>query len=396
MKIYKAIKKVFILMFSLSLSAQDFNPFELESINHWSFKIASVNWESATVRNSLEIPYVTFLSDLLKNKYNLIINDVPNRIRGISYQLSTPKCSKEKCSDLYVEFITSKSNYFIATKQFSEQAKSSFNLGTDTLTITNTNNSETIFSSKKQDLKNLNIGYINDYYFFQNQPYIKNLGIRFGFILDLYNYTANITGTENLIAVSISEYSNNPSSNSINSISSRILNQQELTYSEFALKLKVGANYIYEFLEKNLIFLGLDSHYGFGAVSYKLKENKINLDIFTLLANASSNPLALLNAFPKSKLTDGPAFLEIPGYEVFFSYGYKIMPNQIIRILYKKKEEFHNLKAPKIEPDETVNLTAIQTGDLTTLILSELKPSGLLPNSKEVIREIGVEYMYRF
>ncbi len=394
---FKYLGSIILLLSSaISLYSQDFNKFELESLNHWNLKISSIRWESATVRNALEIPYITFLSDLLKNKYNLVVNDIPNQIHGVGYQLSTPKCSKEKCSDLYVQLIVSKSNHFIATREFSEKAEASFNLGSDIQTISNINNSQTIFSSKKQDLKNINLGYLNDYYLLQSNPYTKNIGIRFGFILDAYQYIANIIGTEFFDAILISKFTNNTSLNSINSIFSTIYNQQELSYLEFALKIKLGINYAYEFLEKNLVFLGLDYHYGYGAVHYELKENIINLDLFNLLQNSSLNPLALLNAYPKSKLTDGPAFLEIPGYEAFISYGYKIQSNQILRIVYKKKEEYHNLKLPRIEPDEKVNLTAIQTGDLTPLILSEIKPIGLLPNSKDVIREIGIEYMIKF
>ncbi|MFN3604293.1 MAG: hypothetical protein ACK4UJ_06265 [Leptonema sp. (in: bacteria)] len=384
------------LVFYQSLYAQTFNSFELESINHWNLKISSVRWESATIRNALEIPYVTFSSDLLKGKYNLLINDSPKAIRGIGIQLSTPKCSKEKCSDLYIQLITSPSDNFLSTRQFSESAKSTFTTITDTQTLTSISTSETLFSTQKQILRNLSIGYSNDYYFLQENTYTKNLGIRFGFSLDTYNYIANTSGIENLNSILISEFTNNPSNNSTNSVSSTIWNRNELNYFEVALKIKIGINYIYEFLEKNLIFLNVDYFYGYGAVSYKLKESKINLDLFNILNSTTNNPLALLNAIPKSKLTDGPAFLEIPGYEVYISYGYKIMPNQILRIVYKKKEEFHNLRSPKIEPDENINLTALQTADLTPLILSELKPMGLLPNSKEVMRELGIEYMYRF
>ncbi|MFN3247474.1 MAG: hypothetical protein ACK42K_12300, partial [Leptonema sp. (in: bacteria)] len=108
------------------------------------------------------------------------------------------------------------------------------------------------------------------------------------------------------------------------------------------------------------------------------------------------NPLAISAILPQSKLTDGPAFLEIPGYEYYLSYGYKIDPNQIVRVVYRYKQEYHNLKLPKIEPDENINLSAVSQGDLTPVLLSQIKPTGLLPKNSEFVRELGIEYMYKF
>lgn len=392
----KNLKILLLFLFPISYYSQNWNTFEPESINHWNLKISNIQWESATIKNALEVPYTTFLSDLLKNRYNLTIHNIPNNVKGIGFQLSTPKCSKEKCSDLYFGLLSSKSNSFSSIRQFSEIARAKYTLPADEQTLTNISTSETIFSSNKQDLKNIYIGYFNDLYFFQNNQYFKNFGIRFGFLLDLYNYKVNISGIENLNSLITIEFKNNPLNNTSNLYFSKLWDTQEINYSEFALKIKVGINYVYEFLEKNLIFFSIDYHYGYGAVSYKLKESKVNIDIFNLLTATQNNPLALINALPQSRVTDGPALLEIPGYEINLSYGYKIFPNQIIRIVYKYKDEFHNLKLPKIEPDETVNLSALQTGDLTPLFLSELKPIGLLPNNKETIREIGIEYMYKF
>jgi len=76
-------KTLFIfLFFVLSLQAQEnapFNNFDIESINHWNFKISTVNWESATIKNALDIPYTTFISDIIKGKYNLFLNDSPKK-----------------------------------------------------------------------------------------------------------------------------------------------------------------------------------------------------------------------------------------------------------------------------------------------------------------------------
>lgn len=392
----KILKILMLFLFPISYYTQNWNTFEPESIDHWNLKISNIQWESATIKNALEIPYTTFISDLYKNRYNLTLHNIPKNIKGIGFQLSTPKCSKEKCSDLYFGILSSKSNSFASLRQFSETAKAKLTSLNGEQTLTNITNSQTIFSSNKQDLKNLYIGYFNDFYFFQNNFYLKNIGIRFGFLLDLYKYQATTSGIENINSIIETQYQNNPSQNSTNYFSSNLWDNQELDYLEFAFKIKLGINYAYEFLEKNLIFVGIDYHYGYGAVYYKLKEKKLNIDILNLLSSTQNNPLALINATPQSKLTDGPAILEIPGYEANLSYGYKISPNQIVRIIYKYKDEFHNLKFPKIEPDESVNLSALQTGDLTPLLLSELKPIGLLPNSKETIREIGIEYMYKF
>jgi len=391
-------KRLFIfLFFVLSLQAQEnapFNNFDIESINHWNFKISTVNWESATIKNALDIPYTTFISDIIKGKYNLFLNDSPKKIKGVSYQFATPKCSKNQCSDFYINIITSKSNYFPAYKNNIESANTTFKTLTDTITITIVNNSDGILSSSKQDLKNIFFGYQNDYYLLQNHPYFKNVGFRFGFGLDIYQYKVTISGIE-VNSLYIEIHQNDPSQNkAINTANIYVTNQ--LDYLEAALKLKAGVNYIYEFLEKNLVFIGIDLHYGYGAVSYKLKENRINTDFINILNSGTINPLAISSILPQSKLTDGPAFLEIPGYEYYLSYGYKIDPNQIVRVVYRYKQEYHNLKLPKIEPDENINLSAVSQGDLTPVLLSQIKPTGLLPKNSEFIRELGIEYMYKF
>jgi len=387
------------LFFVLSLQAQEnapFNNFDIESINHWNFKISTVNWESATIKNALDIPYTTFISDIIKGKYNLFLNDSPKKIKGVSYQFATPKCSKNQCSDFYINIITSKSNYFPAYKNNIESANTTFKTPTDTITTTIVNNSDGILSSSKQDLKNIFFGYQNDYYLLQNHPYFKNVGFRFGFGLDIYQYKVTISGIEALNSLYIEIHQNDPSQNKtlINPTNIYVTNQ--LDYLEAALKLKAGVNYIYEFLEKNLVFIGIDLHYGYGAVSYKLKENRINTDFINILNSGTINPLAISSILPQSKLTDGPAFLEIPGYEYYLSYGYKIDPNQIVRVVYRYKQEYHNLKLPKIEPDENINLSAVSQGDLTPVLLSQIKPTGLLPKNSEFIRELGIEYMYKF
>jgi hypothetical protein len=393
-------KKLFIfLFFVLSLQAQEnapFNNFDIESINHWNFKISTVNWESATIKNALDIPYTTFISDIIKGKYNLFLNDSPKKIKGISYQFATPKCSKNQCSDFYINIITSKSNYFPAYKNNIESANTTFKTLTDTITTTIVNNSDGILSSSKQDLKNIFFGYQNDYYLLQNHPYFKNVGFRFGFGLDIYQYKATISGIEALNSLYIEIHQNNPSQNKTLVNTANIYVTNQLDYLEAALKLKAGVNYIYEFLEKNLVFIGIDLHYGYGAVSYKLKENRINTDFINILNSGTINPLAISAILPQSKLTDGPAFLEIPGYEYYLSYGYKIDPNQIVRVVYRYKQEYHNLKSPKIEPDENINLSAVSQGDLTPVLLSQIKPTGLLPKNSEFIRELGIEYMYKF
>jgi hypothetical protein len=393
-------KTLFIfLFFVLSLQAQEnapFNNFDIESINHWNFKISTVNWESATIKNALYIPYTTFISDIIKGKYNLFLNDSPKKIKGVSYQFATPKCSKNQCSDFYINIITSKSNYFPAYKNNIESANTTFKTQTDTITTTIVNNSDSILSSSKQDLKNIFFGYQNDYYLLQNHPYFKNVGFRFGFGLDIYQYKATISGIEALNSLYIEIHQNNPSQNKTLVNTANIYVTNQLDYLEAALKLKAGVNYIYEFLEKNLVFIGIDLHYGYGAVSYKLKENRINTDFINILNSGTINPLAISAILPQSKLTDGPAFLEIPGYEYYLSYGYKIDPNQIVRVVYRYKQEYHNLKLPKIEPDENINLSAVSQGDLTPVLLSQIKPTGLLPKNSEFIRELGIEYMYKF
>jgi len=387
------------LFFVLTLHAQEktpFNNFDIETINHWNVKISMVNWESATIKNALEVPYITFLSDLIKGKFNLFLNDSPKKIKGVSYQFSTPKCNKNQCSDLYINIITSKSNYFPAYKNNTESAKTTFKTSTDTITTTIVNDSYGILSSSKQDLKNIFLGYHNDYYLFQNHPYFKNIGFRFGFGIDLYQYKATITGIETLNSFYQEIHQNDPSQNKtlINTANIYVTNQ--LDYLEAALKLIAGVNYIYEFLERNLVSVGIDLHYGYGAVSYKLKETRFNTDFINILNSGTINPLAISSALPQSKLTDGPAFLEIPGYEYYLSYGYKIDPNQIVRVVYRYKQEYHNLQSPKIEPDENINLAAVSQGDLTPILLSQIKPAGLLPKNSEFIREIGIEYMYKF
>lgn len=393
-------KTLFIfLFFVLSLQAQEnapFNNFDIESINHWNFKISTVNWESATIKNALDIPYTTFISDIIKGKYNLFLNDSPKKIKGVSYQFATPKCSKNQCSDFYINIITSKSNYFPAYKNNIESANTTFKTLTDTITTTIVNNSDGILSSSKQDLKNIFFGYQNDYYLLQNHPYFKNVGFRFGFGLDIYQYKATISGIEALNSLYIEIHQNDPSQNKTLVNTANIYVTNQLDYLEAALKLKAGVNYIYEFLEKNLVFIGIDLHYGYGAVSYKLKENRINTDFINILNSGTINPLAISAILPQSKLTDGPAFLEIPGYEYYLSYGYKIDPNQIVRVVYRYKQEYHNLKLPKIEPDENINLSAVSQGDLTPVLLSQIKPIGLLPKNSEFIREVGIEYMYKF
>jgi hypothetical protein len=393
-------KTLFIfLFFVLSLQAQEnasFNNFDIESINHWNFKISTVNWESATIKNALDIPYTTFISDIIKGKYNLFLNDSPKNIKGVSYQFATPKCSKNQCSDFYINIITSKSNYFPAYKNKIESANTTFKTLSDTITTTIVNNSDSILSSSKQDLKNIFFGYQNDYYLLQNHPYFKNVGFRFGFGLDIYQYKATIYGIEALNSLYKEIHQNNPSQNKTLVNTANIYVTNQLDYLEAALKLKAGVNYIYEFLEKNLVFIGIDLHYGYGAVSYKLKENRINTDFINILNSGTINPLAISAILPQSKLTDGPAFLEIPGYEYYLSYGYKIDPNQIVRVVYRYKQEYHNLKSPKIEPDENINLSAVSQGDLTPVLLSQIKPTGLLPKNSEFIRELGIEYMYKF
>jgi hypothetical protein len=393
-------KTLFIfLFFVLSLQAQEnapFNNFDIESINHWNFKISTVNWESATIKNALDIPYTTFISDIIKGKYNLFLNDSPKKIKGVSYQFATPKCSKNQCSDFYINIITSKSNYFPAYKNNIESANTTFKTLSDTITTTIVNNSDGILSSSKQDLKNIFFGYQNDYYLLQNHPYFKNVGFRFGFGLDIYQYKATISGIEALNSLYIEIHQNDPSQNKTLVNTANIYVTNQLDYLEAALKLKAGVNYIYEFLEKNLVFIGIDLHYGYGAVSYKLKENRINTDFINILNSGTINPLAISAILPQSKLTDGPAFLEIPGYEYYLSYGYKIDPNQIVRVVYRYKQEYHNLKSPKIEPDENINLSAVSQGDLTPVLLSQIKPTGLLPKNSEFIRELGIEYMYKF
>jgi hypothetical protein len=393
-------KTLFIfLFFVLSLQAQEnasFNNFDIESINHWNFKISTVNWESATIKNALDIPYTTFISDIIKGKYNLFLNDSPKNIKGVSYQFATPKCSKNQCSDFYINIITSKSNYFPAYKNNIESANTTFKTLSDTITTTIVNNSDSILSSSKQDLKNIFFGYQNDYYLLQNHPYFKNVGFRFGFGLDIYQYKATIYGIEALNSLYKEIHQNNPSQNKTLVNTANIYVTNQLDYLEAALKLKAGVNYIYEFLEKNLVFIGIDLHYGYGAVSYKLKENRINTDFINILNSGTINPLAISAILPQSKLTDGPAFLEIPGYEYYLSYGYKIDPNQIVRVVYRYKQEYHNLKSPKIEPDENINLSAVSQGDLTPVLLSQIKPTGLLPKNSEFIRELGIEYMYKF
>jgi hypothetical protein len=393
-------KTLFIfLFFVLSLQAQEnasFNNFDIESINHWNFKISTVNWESATIKNALDIPYTTFISDIIKGKYNLFLNDSPKNIKGVSYQFATPKCSKNQCSDFYINIITSKSNYFPAYKNNIESANTTFKTLSDTITTTIVNNSDSILSSSKQDLKNIFFGYQNDYYLLQNHPYFKNVGFRFGFGLDIYQYKATIYGIEALNSLYKEIHQNNPSQNKTLVNTANIYVTNQLDYLEAALKLKAGVNYIYEFFEKNLVFIGIDLHYGYGAVSYKLKENRINTDFINILNSGTINPLAISAILPQSKLTDGPAFLEIPGYEYYLSYGYKIDPNQIVRVVYRYKQEYHNLKSPKIEPDENINLSAVSQGDLTPVLLSQIKPTGLLPKNSEFIRELGIEYMYKF
>ena len=393
-------KTLFIfLFFVLSLQAQEnapFNNFDIESINHWNFKISTVNWESATIKNALDIPYTTFISDIIKGKYNLFLNDSPKKIKGVSYQFATPKCSKNQCSDFYINIITSKSNYFPAYKNNIESANTTFKTLSDTITTTIVNNSDSILSSSKQDLKNIFFGYQNDYYLLQNHPYFKNVGFRFGLGLDIYQYKATISGIEALNSLYKEIHQNDPSQNKTLVNTANIYVTNQLDYLEAALKLKAGVNYIYEFLEKNLVFIGIDLHYGYGAVSYKLKENRINTDFINILNSGTINPLAISAILPQSKLTDGPAFLEIPGYEYYLSYGYKIDPNQIVRVVYRYKQEYHNLKLPKIEPDENINLSAVSQGDLTPVLLSQIKPTGLLPKNSEFIRELGIEYMYKF
>ncbi len=395
---WKKISLIF-LFFALSLQAQEnapFNNFDIETINHWNFKISIVNWESATIKNALEVPYITFLSDLIKSKYNLFINDSPKKIKGISYQFSTPKCNKNQCSDFYISFITTKSNYFPAYKNNVESARTIFQIPNDIITSTIVNNTEGYLSSSNQDLKNIFLSYHNDYYFFQNHPYLKNIGFRFGLGLDLYQYKATIEGIESLNSFYEEIHQNNPSQNKTLVNTANIYVTNQLDFLEAALKLKVGVNYIFEFLEKNLVFIGIDLHYGYGAVSYKLKENRINTDFVNILNSGTINPLAISAALPQSRLTDGPAFLEIPGYEYYLSYGYKIDPHQIVRVVYRYKQEYHNLQSPKIEPDENINLAAVSQGDLTPVLLSQIKPTGLLPKNSEFIREIGIEYMYKF
>ncbi len=405
-KIYNIIIKLFLTVivfnfFNSKIKANEtantsFNTFELESIDHWNVKISRVNWESATVKNALEVPYTTFISDYIKSKFNLIINDLPKKIKGVGYQFSMPKCKDQKCSDLYIYLITSKSNNFLSTKQFQESSITTFKTSTDTINTTLLSNGEGYLSSSKQDLKNLFIGYHNDYFLFQNHYYLKNLGFRFGAGVDIYQYKAKINGVENLISFFDEKHQNDPSQNKTSVNFSNIILKNDLNYIEFALKIKTGVHYLYEFLQRNIIFLGIDIHYGYGAVSYKLKELRINPDFLSLLNSSTLNPLTLFNALPQSRSTDGPAFLEIPGYEYYLSYGYKIDTKQIVRIIYKYKQEYHNLRSPKIEPDENINLSALSQGDLTPIILSELKPSGLLPNNSEFMREIAIEYMYRF
>ncbi|GIX41490.1 MAG: hypothetical protein KatS3mg129_1223 [Leptospiraceae bacterium] len=397
----KILFLVLLLLSYISISAQEsvsnaFNPFDIESINHWNLKVSSINWESATIKNALEIPYVTFLSDYVKGKYNLFLNDSPKKIKATGYQFSSPKCYKDKCSDFYISFITSGSNYFPAYKKNIETSITNFKNGTEQIKTTIVNNSEGYLSSSKQDLKNLLINYQNDYYFFQNNPYLKNLGFRFGIGLDIYQYKATISGIEYLYSVYVEEHEINTSQNTTIINTANIFVTNHLDYLEAALKLKIGLNYIYEFLDRNLIFTGIDLHYGYGAVSYKLKEERINTDFINILNSGKINPLAISAALPQSRLTDGPAFLEIPGYEYYLSYGYKIDPHQIIRLVYRYKQEYHTLKAPKIEPDENINLAAVSQGDITPFILSEIDPQGLIPSNSEFIREIGIEYMYKF
>ncbi len=396
----KEITIFLYFMFISNIVAQNpFNPFKPETINHWNLKISTVNWESATVKNALEVPYITFLSDLIKGKYNLILNDSPKKIKGVGYHFSTPTCSNQKCSDFYISLITSSSNYFPTFRNQIETAVTKFQLGSTNQEIRILNSSEGFLSSKKQDLKNLLIGYHNDYFLFQNNPYLKNLGIRFGGGVDIYQYDLISRGIQQFDSLyQLIDY-NNPSNNQTLLNQFSLLLTNDLNYLEFALKLKLGINYTYEFFEKNLVFIGFDLLYGYGAVSYRLKEKTFNLELINLLNNLNSgqiNPLALNNALPKSKLIDGPAFLEIPGYEYYISYGYRIDEKQIIRVGYKYKQEYHNLRLPKIEPDESINLSAVSTGDLTPLILSEIKPQGLLPKNSEFQRDIGIEYMYRF
>lgn len=402
---YKNNIKILILslIFSTNLSAQNLvNTFDPEKINHWNIKISTINWESATVKNALDVPYTTFITDFLKGKFNLQVNDSPKRIKAVGYQLSTPKCSKDQCSDFYINFITSASNSFISYNNQNETFSSNFQSGQVLLRLTINNNSEAFLSSSKQDLKNLFIGYHNDYLLLQNDPYLKNLGIRFGIGLDIYQYKLNYNGIQNstnLIQIqSLVDTSLPPSAPS--PIQFRSILTSDLNYLEFALKLKLGVNYSYEFLDRNLIFAGLDFLLGYGAISYKLKELFINLDLLSLLSNTGSsgqtNPLAAFSALPRPRQTDGPAFLEVSGYEYSISYGYKIDEKQIVRIIYKYRQEFHNLKSPKIEPEETINFNAIISGDLTPIVLSQLKPQGLLPNNSDFQREIGIEYMYKF
>jgi hypothetical protein len=396
----KVVYLVFLLSFINLLAEENavnsINPFELESINHWNFKLSSVNWQSATVKNSLEIPYITFISDFVKGKYNLILYDYPKNIKGVSYQFSTPKCYVDKCSDLYFRIIVSTSNYFPAYKQNQEISITNFKTSTDTSTTTIINDSNGVLSSKKQDLKNLVIGYNNDFYFFQKDRYLKNLGIRLGLELDMYQYKATISGLEFLNSLYKEEYQNNPSNNKTINNNANIFITNNIDYLEAVVKLKVGLNYVYEFLQTNLIFAGIDLHFGYGALSYKLKEERFNTDFINILNSSQINPLALSATIPQARVTDGPATLQIPGYECYLSYGYKIDPNQIVRVVYRYKQEYHIIKNPKIEPDENINLSAVSQGDLTAFVLSQIEPRGKIPSNSEFMREIGIEYMNKF
>ncbi len=381
------------------LGIESFNKYNIEDIDHWVIKISSVKWDSATIKNSLQIPYITLASDIVKGKYNLLINDIPSQIQGKGIELSTPACKENTCSDFNISLYTSGSQYFISYGDKNEISKTTFTAGTNITTYESYINSETIFEPVQQSLNNLFIGYHKDYFWFQNSPYLRNFGIRFGLGLDIYQYKFDSESYSFLQSLLIIDSSDNSLDSTNNSVQ-QLYSKNSLDYIELALQIKLGINYVYEFLEKNLIFFNFDYLYGYGAVSYKLKEYQINLNLPGLLnslsGNLLANPFLLEKSLPQSKLTDGPSILEITGYKVSLAYAFKIDPKQMVRFGYSYREKTHRLMLPKIEPDETINYSSVLTGDFTPILLSQIKTSGILPKNKDTLRDISIEYMYRF
>ncbi|MCS7204219.1 MAG: hypothetical protein NZ853_00815 [Leptospiraceae bacterium] len=382
-----------ILLLKTSIIPSEFNTLNLNSIDHWNIRISDISWESATIRNAFQISYIKLFDNLLKGKVNLSLYTLPTTIKASGFQLSTPECSENQCSDFYIQIHTSGSRQIFGLETVVETFQNNFG----NISVILTNSKVGFYPSYNQTLNNVSFGYHNDFFLFQENPYLKNIGFRIGLGLDSsqYGYTARGLDTSVVSLIQITN-TNPPTINASTPILTNSFLEQKLDYTESFLKLRVGINYLLEILGSHQFFFNIDPYIGYGAVSYKRVDRTRNLEIFNLLNNPNVNFFTISFLLPRSRLTDGPALLEVPGYEASFSYGYKINPKHIVRAVYRYKQETHKLKAPKIEPEENINLTGLLFGDITPILLSELKILSFLPKNKDVVSEVGIEYSFQF